>query len=148
MTAMQLLDRCRRAAHDILRIDDRMARLRECAEKVTSCLGQMGGGSGISDKALAFVEQLEACRIERDERERAYECELLAACEIVDRLPELTGGILYRYYVNGQSLKYIADALGYTRPYVRQKKTEGDRRITRVGNVDAMLPDWYRELHT
>ncbi|MEG2252905.1 MAG: hypothetical protein RSC98_07675, partial [Clostridia bacterium] len=110
--------------------------------------GQMGGGSGISDKALAFVEQLEACRIERDERERAYECELLAACEIVDRLPELTGGILYRYYVNGQSLKYIADALGYTRPYVRQKKTEGDRRITRVGNVDAMLPDWYRELHT
>ena len=150
MNAVDILNRCRDATGVIKRLDERLARLRECAMSTTSRLNQTGRGSGgVSDKIGAFAADIDECGRALDARKRAYDAELLAACKIMDMLPESECGVLYRYYVQGQTINGIARALNYSASYVKQKKRDGLASAEAIpeGVVLGLLPDWYRRAY-
>ena len=147
MNAIDILSRCRDAKFDIERITGRIVRLRECANGCTTRMSQTGHTSGTAggDKLAAFVAEIDECEHALAQRRREHECEMLAACKLVDRLPEAECGVLYRYYVNGQTVGCIARAMSYTPSYVKKKKADGVRLLDRVpqAEVMALLPAWY-----
>ena len=148
MNAVDILTRCRDAIGSIKRLDERLARLEECAVSTTSRINQTGSrSSGVSDKVVTFAVDIDECKRALDARKRAYDVELLAACKIVDMLPESECGVLYRYFVQGQTITGIARALNYSVSYVKQKKRDGLAAAEAIpaGIVLDMLPEWYRE---
>ncbi len=103
---------------------------------------------GIKCKMFAPVsigEDISYCRQALETRRRALDAEVAAACRIVDMLPDSQCGILYRYFVGGQSQGAITEALHYTTRYYKRKKKEGLAIAEGMDEtmVDALLPDWY-----
>lgn len=149
MNAVDILNRCRDAIAEIRRLEERKARLTECATSATAWINTTGGSrSGIpSDKVSAFAADIDECERELADRRRAYDVELLAACKLVDMLAESECGVLYRYYVQGQTIGGIARALNYSLSYVKQKKRDGLTAAEAIpaGMVLDLLPAWYRE---
>ena len=149
MNAVDILNRCRDAIAEIRRLEERKARLTECATSATARINTTGGSrSGIpSDKVSAFAADIDECERELADRRRAYDVELLAACKLVDMLAEPECGVLYRYYVQGQTIGGIARALNYSPSYVKQKKRDGLTAAEAIpaGMVLDLLPAWYRE---
>ena len=146
MNAIEILNRCRDAQRDIKRLDERLARLRECASSSTSCMDRIGGrSSGVGDKVSTFAVDIADIEDQIAKRKRAYEAEMLAACKIVDMLPESECVVLYRYYVQGQTQGGIAAALNYSVSYVKRKKQDGLKLAEQIAPaaVDALLPAWY-----
>lgn len=144
MHAVEILNRCRDGQRDIRQLRDRLARLLECATNTTARLDRVGGRSGERDKLSTFASDIEQCEGMLKAREKRYEAELLAACKIVDELDELESGILYRYFVQGQSTSEIAKALHYSAGYVKRRKAAGIAAVWELDiDVDALLPEWY-----
>lgn len=148
MNAVDILDRCRDAAAEIGRLTERRERLMECATSVTSHIGRSGGrGGSVSDKVASFAADLDECERQLSARKNEYDAELLAACRIVDTLGEPECGIMYRYYVQGQTVSGIAQALNYSVSYVKQKKRGALAAVRKMpeATILANLPEWYRE---
>jgi hypothetical protein len=147
MNAVDILNRCRDAIGEIKRLEARKARLLECATNATSRLNPTGGSrSGMTDKVSGFAADIDECDRALSARRRAYDVELRAACRLVDMLPEPECGVLYRYYVQGQTVGGIVSALNYSPSYVKQTKRSGLRAAEAIPReaVAALLPDWYR----
>lgn len=147
MNAVDILNRCRDAITDIRRLEERRSRLEECATSVTSLINQTGSRSGgVSDKVGAFAADMDECDRELAARRRAYDVELLAACKVVDMLAEPECGVIYRYYVQGQTINGIARALNYSTSYVKQKKKSGLDMVEALPKDIALslLPEWYK----
>lgn len=85
MKATDVLERCRAGAAEVQQLDQRLNRLLACG----------------ADPATIERDVLK-CRHALDERARRLDAEKLAACRIVDMLPDPECCILYRYYVMGQ----------------------------------------------
>lgn len=128
MKATEILTRCRESTEEIQRLQRRLARLECCAEASAS-----------------VGEDITRCRQALEARRRALDAEVAAACRIVDMLPDPQCGILYRYFVGGQSQGAIIEALHYTMRYYKRKKKEGLAIAEGMDEavVDALLPDWY-----
>lgn len=148
MNAVDILNRCRNAIAEIRRLEERKARLIECATSATARINTTGGSrSGSpSDKVSAFAVDIDECERELADRRRAYDVELLAACKFVDMLAEPECGVIYRYYVQGQTINGIARALNYSPSYVKQKKRDGltAAEALPVKMVLELLPEWYK----
>lgn len=128
MKATEILNRCRDGTQEVQRLQQRLQRLLKC------------------DVNPATLEaDMAACRRELEQRSRALDAERLASCRIVDMLPDPACGILYRYFVIGQSQGDIVGALHITARYYKRKKREGLAEAAKIEEtvVDALLPDWY-----
>lgn len=128
MKATEILTRCRESTEEIQRLQRRLARLERCAEASAS-----------------IGEDITHCKQALETRRRAQDVEVAAACRIVDALPDPQCGILYRYFVGGQSQGAITEAMHYTTRYYKRKKKEGLAIAEKMDEavVDALLPDWY-----
>lgn len=105
MKATDVLERCRAGAAEVQQLDQRLNRLLSCG----------------ADPATIERDVLK-CRHALDERARRLDAEKLAACRIVDMLPDPECCILYRYYVMGQNQGSISTALHIAvRTYKAQK---------------------------
>ena len=93
MKATDVLERCRAGAAEVQQLDQRLNRLLSCG----------------ADPATIERDVLK-CRHALDERARRLDAEKLAACRIVDMLPDPECCILYRYYVMGQNQGSISTA--------------------------------------
>lgn len=148
MNAVNILNRCRDAIAEIKRLEERKARLIECATSATSRLNATGGSrsGGPSDKVSAFAADIDECERELASRRRAYDVELLAACKFVDMLAEPECGVIYRYFVQGQTINGIARALNFSPSYVKAKKRDGMAAAEAIPAdiVLDLLPEWYK----
>ncbi len=128
MKATEILNRCRDGAQEVQRLEQRLQRLLK------------------SEVDPATLEaDVAACRQALEQRSRALDAERLASCRIVDMLPDPACGILYRYFVIGQSQGEIVCALHIAVGYYKRKKREGLAEAAKIDEtvVDALLPDWY-----
>lgn len=146
MNAIDILNRCRSAQADIRRLEERIARYRDCATDSSAHINPNGRvqGSG-SDSLAEFAAEICDCEEERDKRKREYKAESYCACKLLDRLPETECSVLYRFYMSGQTVDGIAAAIGLTANYVKRKKADGLARLAQIDRkiVLEMLPEWY-----
>lgn len=128
MKATEILNRCRDGAQEVQRLNQRLQRLLKSAVNPAN-----------------LEADVAACQRELEQRSRALDAERLAACRIVDMLPDPACGILYRYFVSGQSQGDIVCALHITVGYYKRKKREGLAEAEKMDEkvVDALLPEWY-----
>lgn len=149
ITAMTILDRCRRAESDKARLRERAEMYRDTAGRVTGSLTGVGGRStGKGDRYAALMGEIDAAERALKQREREYAAEVAAACQLLDTLPPLECAIMRRYYVSGWSLHQIAMDMQYSYGYVRRRKGDACRQLRGIppSTVRAMLPDWYGRL--
>lgn len=130
MNALEILNRCRDGIQEVERLEQRERRL------VSS-----------SASPAMIGHDLDACRAALARRRRSLDAERLAACRIVDMLPDPQCGILYRYFVGGQSQGGIVEALHVTVGYYKRKKRDGLIMAERIdpAAVEQLLPGWYLE---
>ena len=146
MNAIDILNRCRSAQDDIRRLEERMARYRDCATDSSAHINPNGRVQGAGGDALAeFAGEICYCEQQRDRRKREYKAESYCACKLLDKLPETECTVLYRFYMNGQTVDGIAAAIGLTANYVKRKKADGLARLAQIEpkTVLELLPEWY-----
>ena len=146
MDAIKLLERCRCAEGDLMRIARRMARRQEAVERITPTLDAVGGrGSPSTDKMTAYAADIAELEEALRQRERERQAEIAAACQLLDVLPEDEGAVLHKYYVMGYSMPGAARALHYSDTTTRRLRTEGEEHLRALParSVAALLPDWY-----
>lgn len=131
MKATDVLERCRAGAAEVQQLDQRLNRLLSCG----------------ADPATIERDVLK-CRHALDERARRLDAEKLAACRIVDMLPDPECCILYRYYVMGQNQGSISTALHIAVRTYKAQKRSGLALVEQMddGSVTALLPAWYLEM--
>lgn len=146
ITAIVILERCRRADEDRRRLQERIRMYRDGIGRVTASLDGIGSRStGERDPMAAIIGEIDAAERRAGQREREYVAELNAACQLIDRLPALEGTILRRYYLQREDLRAISRDMGYSYGYVRSRKSAGCSALREVpeARVRALLPDWY-----
>ena len=69
----------------------------------------------------------------------------MAACALVDMVPDLEGRILFDYYVRGMDTVLTAKKEKYQTSYVRRVKRDGERLMEMLSpeKVRSTLPTWY-----
>jgi len=69
----------------------------------------------------------------------------VAACALVDMLPDLEGKVLYDYYVKRMDTSQIGRKEKYTAGYVRKMKRSGEQLLEMISRdrVNGTLPPWY-----
>lgn len=148
MEAMTILKRCRTAKNDIQRLRQRIGQRRDVLTSLSAPQADPNGGSrGTGDKdktgrILADIDQLER---EIAARREAYEAEKVAACALMDMLPDLEGRVLYDYYVRCWDTPEIARKEKYTAGYVRKQKRSAEQLLEMLSpeRVATVLPAWY-----
>ncbi|MGX8705585.1 MAG: hypothetical protein ACSW8J_03305 [bacterium] len=144
ITAMEILERCRRAEGEKRRLKERADMIRDTAGHMTSSLDGIGTrSSGETDHMAGMAAMLDAVERELAQRDREYTAEVAAACQLMDMLPALECGVMSRYYIRGQTLRSIARDMGYS--YISRCKTSGCQRLLHLGEgaVMRLLPQWY-----
>lgn len=128
MKATEILNRCRDGEADVRRLQQRLTRLKKCGACQTM-----------------IDTDVEACRKQLERRQRELDAERLAACRIVNMLPDPACGILYRYFVAGQSQGCIAEALHIAESTYKKNKRRGLEMAEQIEEsaVGALLPEWY-----
>lgn len=148
MNAIDIMNRCRNAASEINRLNERIARYRACATDSAAHINQTGRvqGSG-GDSVSSFAVAVGDCERQRERRKQEYEAESYCACKLLDELPETECTVLYRYYVGVQTVGGIAAALRFTTNYVKRKKADGLMLLEKIdiSMVLELLPEWYTE---
>lgn len=147
MTAMDIMVRCREGIGDLQRLSETIARLEDCATSAVSRVDRVGGRGAPRDKLADFAAAIDEAQRAMDARRKRFDVELLAACRLVDRLDEPTCGVIYRFYVQGQTVSGIAQALNYSPGYVKQLKKRGTTALGGIAQdeLDELLPAWYRD---
>lgn len=146
LTAMEILERCRRAEGEKRRLKERADMIRDTAGHMTASLDGIGARStGEADHMAAMAGMLDAVERELAQRDLEYTVEIAAACQLLDMLPALECGIMSRYFIRGQTLRGIARDMGYSYSYVRGLKSEGCKHLHGIdqGVVLGLLPQWY-----
>lgn len=146
LTAMVILERCRRAEVEKRRLREKVAMYRDAGGHMTASLDGIGARStGETDHMANMAAKIDAAERELKQRDREYAAEMGAACCLLEMLPDPECGIMSRYYVRGQSLRAIAEGLGYSYNYVRHCKTDAAKRLRQLGEDDIkrLLPEWY-----
>ena len=148
ITAMEILERCRRAGADTQRLREKIGMFRDAAGRMTSSIDGVGSRStGESDHMATLMGEIDEVERQLRQREREYAVEISAACQLLDALPPMECQVLNRYYVRRETLNAIAVGMGYSYSYVRTLKTSGRDALRQVpeGAVARMLPEWYIE---
>lgn len=146
MNAINILNRCRSAQAEIRRLEERIARYRDCATDSSAHINPNGRVQGSGGDSLSeFAAEICDCTKQCDKRKLEYKAESYCACKLLDRLPETECAVLYRFYMNGQTVDGIAAAIGLTANYVKRKKADG---LTFLAQIDPkvvleLLPEWY-----
>lgn len=146
LTAMEILERCRRAEADKRRLRERVNMYRDAAGRMTASLDGIGARStGESDHMATIVGEIDAVERQLKQREREHSAEVSAAIRLLDMLPPLECSVMNRYYIRRETLNAIATGLGYSYTYVRHKKADACRRLWKIGEdaVSELLPEWY-----
>lgn len=146
LTAMEILERCRRADVEKRAIRERIGMYRDTAGRMTASLDGIGARStGETDHMAAIMGEIDELERQLARREREHAAELSAALRLLDMLPPLECVILNRYYTRHETLNAIAIGLGYSYSYVRGRKADGCRQLREIGEgaVLGMLPTWY-----
>ena len=128
MTAEMILTRCREGEQEVQRLQRRLSRLQS--------VGAIAG---------TLLDDIETCQAALSLRCRELDAETIAACRIVDRLPDPVCSVMYRYYIARQTQDMIAAALHISVSYYKRLKRDGLAHIRHLDDalVDAMLPEWY-----
>ena len=147
MNGVDILKRCRSAGEEIRRLTEKWKRLEECATSVSSPLNSTGGSrSGVTDRVARFATEIDECRRAIAARRKRFDVELLTSCDLINRLTEPECSVIYRFYIQGQTVAEIAKALKYSEGYVKQVKRRGLDQIGAIpaAEIERMVPDWYR----
>lgn len=148
VTAMEILRRCRSAAADVAKmqqkIDQRRDALTCIAPSGTTPSGKNQGAAS-KDKTgtlIADIDELEQALKDRKNQQLA---ETMAVLVLLDLLPKTSSDVLYRYYIKRQSIPRIAVALSYTDGYVRKVKADAEGHLSALSEkqVAEALPAWY-----
>lgn len=148
MNAMTIMRRCRAARDEISRLQQRIEQRREVLDSLSAPQADPNGGSrGTADRdkisrILADIDMLER---EIDARREAENVEKVAACTLLDMVPELEGKILYDYYIRRMDTPQIARKRKYTAGYVRKTKRSAEQLMEMLSRerVEEVLPQWY-----
>lgn len=128
MKATEILYRCRRGEAEVQQLQRRLTRWQrlDTGEEKTS--------ADVAD-----------CQARLEKRMRELDAEKIAACRIVDMLPDPTCGILYRYFVARQSQDCIVSALHIAVSTYKKHKRVGLEMAEQMDDVliDSLLPAWY-----
>ena len=148
LTALEILERCRRAEVERARLREKCQTYRDIATHMGVRMDGIGShGSGGQDRMAAIVGEIDAAERALKKRSDEYAAEVVAAGRLLEQLPVQERCVLRDFYLKHQPLKTVASALGYSYGYVRSLKAAGRRRLGSVPAeaVEAMLPGWYVE---
>ena len=148
MNAMTILKRCRAAKSDIGRIQQRIEQWHDVLNSLSAPQADPNGGSrgtGDKDKTGKILADIDLLERQKKAREEAYEAEKVAACALMDMVPDLEGKVLYDYYVKRWDTPGIARKEKYTAGYVRKTKRNAEQLLSMLDpdRVNATLPAWY-----
>ena len=148
MNALDIMKRCRAAESDIGRLQQRIDQRRDVLTSLSAPQADPTGGSrgtGDKDKTGRIIAEIDELERERDARREAWEAEKVAACALVDMVPDLEGRILFDYYVRGMDTVQTAKKEKYQTSYVRRVKRDGERLMEMLSpeKVRSTLPTWY-----
>ena len=148
MKAMDILRRCRSAASDISRTQQRIAQRRDALTCIAAPQIRADGtdrSARSSDKTSELMADIDGLERALEQRRNQQQAEIVAALVLLDCLPETDSGILYRYYIKRDSVPSIAAAMGFTDGYIRKVKADAESRLDSLqeARVAAALPAWY-----
>lgn len=148
MKAITILRRCRTAKEDIERLAQRIAQRHDVLTALSAPQADPNGvirGGGGSDKMGRIMGDIDQLEREKTAREDAEQAEKMAACALMDMVPDLEGKILYAYYVRCVDTGEIARKEKYTPGYVRKTKRRAEQLLEMISEerVNALLPPWY-----
>ncbi len=148
MNAMTILRRCRAAKNDIGRLDQRIEQWHDILSNTSAPQADPNGGSrgtGDKDKIGRITANIDQLERQKNARREAYEAEKVAACTLMDMVPDLEGRVLHDYYVKRWDTPEIARKEKYTTGYVRKTKRNAEQLLEMLSpeRVDALLPAWY-----
>lgn len=148
MKAMDILRRCRSAASDISRTQQRIAQRRDALTRIAAPQIRADGtdrSARSSDKTSELMADIDGLERALEQRRNQQQAEIVAALVLLDCLPETGSGILYRYYIKRDSVPSIAAAMGFTDGYIRKAKADAESRLDSLqeARVAAALPAWY-----
>lgn len=148
MKAMDILRRCRSAASDISRTQQRIAQRRDALTCIAAPQIRVDGtdrSARSSDKTSELMADIDGLERALEQRRNQQQAEIVAALVLLDCLPETDSGILYRYYIKRDSVPSIAAAMGFTDGYIRKVKADAESRLDSLqeAQVAAALPAWY-----
>lgn len=148
MKAMDILRRCRSAASDISRTQQRIAQRRDALTYIAAPQIRADGtdrSARSSDKTSELMADIDGLERALEQRRNQQQAEIVAALVLLDCLPETDSGILYRYYIKRDSVPSIAAAMGFTDGYIRKVKADAESRLDSLqeARVAAALPAWY-----
>lgn len=150
MNAMDILKRCRAAKSDIERLQQRIEQRRDVLNSLSAPQADPNGGSrgsGDKDKIGRILAEIDELEREKDARQEEGEVERVAACALMDMVPDLEGKILFGYYVKRLDTTAIARKEKYQTSYVRRVKRDAEKLIEMLSeeNVNRTLPAWYKK---
>lgn len=148
MEAITIFKRCRAAAGDIRRLQQRIQQRRAALTSITSPQADPNGGSKGStdpDKYGKLLADIDALERDLEARKQARTCEIAAACVLLDKLPETESGVLHGYYIAQETTAIIAVRLKYQDSYIRKVKRNAEKMLGDIPpeQVAAALPPWY-----
>lgn len=153
MKAIIILNRCRAAEKDLATIQEKIERRRERLDDTSAPQVDPNGGSrgsGDKDKTGRLMGEIDALERQKQAREDAKNAEEVAAFALVDRLPDLEGKVVYKYYVKRMDTTEIAKdpkdpRNRYTAGYIRKVKRNAEQLLDMMDpeQVAALLPPWY-----
>ena len=148
MNAMTIMKRCRAAKSDVERLKQRIEQRRDVLDSLSAPQADLNGGSrgsGDKDKIGRILAEIDELEREKDARQEEGEVERVAACALMDMVPDLEGKILFGYYVKRLDTTAIARKEKYTMGYVRKVKRAAEQLLEMIGpeRVDSTLPAWY-----
>lgn len=150
MNALTILKRCRETRTDIQRLQQRIEHWRDVLGSISAPLADPSGGShgsGDKDKIGRIEAEIDALERQIAERREAGEAEKVAACALVEMVPDLEGKVLFDYYVRRWDTPKIAQKEKYTAGYVRKTKRSAEQLMEMIGaeRVRETLPGWYNK---
>ena len=146
LTAMEILERCRRAEDDKRRLQERIDIYWDVAGHMTASLDGIGSRStGEVDHTGAVISKIDAVERKIKQRDDEYNAEVLAASQLLERLPDFECSIMTGYYIRRKSIKEICASTKRSYGHVSRCKTAATRRLRAISAEEVMrlLPEWY-----
>lgn len=148
MEAITIFKRCRAAAGDIRRLNQRIMQWRDAMTSISAPQADPNGGShgtGDPDKNGRMLAEIDSLERSLAARKEARTVEIAAACVLLDQLQELESKVLHGYYIRQESIAAIARRLQYQDSYLRKVKINAEKALGDLteDQVAAALPPWY-----
>lgn len=149
MTALDVLERCRRAETEIARLTESIELRRTTLEKCSQQITGMPGGGGVKDSLATMVCEMADLERDLEQRRRAYAAELCAGAWIIDSLPAPEKDVMRGWYIERKNITRIAKECAYSVSSVKRLRRSGAQRCMSIGmsQLTGFLPDWYEETY-